>query len=458
MTAISLLPLRQRVIWAGGWSLLSHVLTQLMRLGGNLVLTRLLFPEAFGMMAIVFVLMTGLSLFSDLGIGQSIVQNPRGEEPEFLDSAWTVQFLRGIAIWLVALAVAWALPGIVRQGWFRADSVYADPMLPPVLSIYAFNAVLQGLETTRVALAQRHLQLDVTTRIELISQVAALAVMLVSAWLYHSIWALVMGGLVSGIVRCWAGHAWLPGRRNKLKWDRNSVREILHFGKWIILLSMIGFLVLNGDRLLLGGLASVAELGLYSIAYLMVGAASTLFSSMASGIVFPAISEVVRQRPDDLAHVYYRFQSLADLFLFFFAGMLWSAGPALIGLLYDHRYIAVGSMLALLAQGLVGMRYLIVDQCCLALGELKLLIVSNGLRLMTLIAGVPLGYRMAGVDGALSAIVLSQFANWPVAIRFKLCNGLMHWPRETIGVPAWCLGWSLGWICVRLLTGGSAPP
>jgi len=410
------------------------------------------------MMAIVFVLMTGLALFSDVGIGQSIVQNPRGEQPEFLDTAWTVQIVRGIAIWCVALAVAMALPGIVHQGWFRADSVYADSRLPAVLSIYAFNAVLQGLETTRVALARRHLQLGVTTRIELVSQIAALAVMLASAWLYRSIWALVLGGLVSGVVRCWAGHAWLPGRRNRLKWDQDSALEILQFGKWIILLSIIGFFVLNGDRLLLGGLASVAELGVYSIAYLMVGAASALFSSMASGVVFPAISEVVRQRPADLVHVYYRFQSLADVFLFFSAGMFLAAGPALVDLLYDHRYIAVGSMLALLAQGLAGMRYLIVDQCCLAMGELKLLIVSNGLRLMTLIAGVPIGYRMAGVDGALIAIVLSQFANWPVAIRFKLRNGLMRWPRESIGVPAWCLGWALGWICVRLLTAGSGSP
>jgi hypothetical protein len=62
----------------------------------DLILTRLLFPEAFGLMALVQVFMGGLQMFSDLGVNMSIIQSKRGEDPDFLNTAWTFQILRGL--------------------------------------------------------------------------------------------------------------------------------------------------------------------------------------------------------------------------------------------------------------------------------------------------------------------------------------------------------------------------
>lgn len=79
-------------------SLGTTVAQQLIRLGSNLILTRLLFPEAFGLMALVQTFMTGLAMFSDIGIGPSIIQNRRGEDPDFLNTAWTIQIGRGVML------------------------------------------------------------------------------------------------------------------------------------------------------------------------------------------------------------------------------------------------------------------------------------------------------------------------------------------------------------------------
>jgi len=75
-------------------SLGSYVLTQVLRLGSNLILTRLLFQEVFGLTALIQVVLVGLHLFSDVGIGPSIVQNEKGAKPEFLDTAFTVQLAK----------------------------------------------------------------------------------------------------------------------------------------------------------------------------------------------------------------------------------------------------------------------------------------------------------------------------------------------------------------------------
>jgi hypothetical protein len=73
---------------------------------GNLILTRLLFPEAFGLMALVQVFLSGLQMFSDIGIQTSVIRSKRGEDPAFLDTAWTVQVLRGGLLWLGCLGIA----------------------------------------------------------------------------------------------------------------------------------------------------------------------------------------------------------------------------------------------------------------------------------------------------------------------------------------------------------------
>ena len=53
----------------------------------NVVLTRLLFPEAFGLMQVVSIVLFGLTMLSDVGIVQAVIQNPRGDEKRFLDTA-----------------------------------------------------------------------------------------------------------------------------------------------------------------------------------------------------------------------------------------------------------------------------------------------------------------------------------------------------------------------------------
>ena len=89
------------------WTMLGFTAIQAIRLGSSLILTRLLFPEAFGLMALVTVFVIGLELLSDAGILQSIIRHPKAEEPRFLHTAWTIQVYRGVTLYLCALALAY---------------------------------------------------------------------------------------------------------------------------------------------------------------------------------------------------------------------------------------------------------------------------------------------------------------------------------------------------------------
>jgi O-antigen/teichoic acid export membrane protein len=100
-----------------GTTAAGHVL----RLASNLILTRLLFEEAFGLMALVGVFLQGLQSFSDIGLRPAVIQNPKGEEPEFLATAFTIQGVRGLLLASVAalgaapFAAFYSPKGVGRQ-------------------------------------------------------------------------------------------------------------------------------------------------------------------------------------------------------------------------------------------------------------------------------------------------------------------------------------------------------
>jgi O-antigen/teichoic acid export membrane protein len=121
------------VFRTGGWILIGYALALILRLLGNLIMTRIFVPDVFGIMAIATVVQVIISLLSDIGLFQAIIQSPNGEKPSLLNTAWTVQALRGCLIWAACIAVAVGLLAANTWGWLPPSSVYANPVLPAVI-------------------------------------------------------------------------------------------------------------------------------------------------------------------------------------------------------------------------------------------------------------------------------------------------------------------------------------
>ena len=155
---------RKRALQGSVWTLFGYGGAQVLRLGSNLVLAHLLFPSAFGVMALVTVFMQGLQMFSEVGIGPSIIQNSKGDDREFLDTAWTIQILRGFALWIFSCLLSW--PASVFFG--TNDPSGADLLY--ILPVIGFSSVLGGFNSTAVFSLNRHLRIASITWLELIPQ------------------------------------------------------------------------------------------------------------------------------------------------------------------------------------------------------------------------------------------------------------------------------------------------
>jgi O-antigen/teichoic acid export membrane protein len=426
---------RQRILRAGSWTIGASVGSQLIRLASNLVMTRLLVPEMFGVMALANAIMAGMQLLSDLGLKQNIVQSHNGNAPAFLNTVWTIQIMRGGLIWLLMLGIAGAIYLTDAVHWWHVDSVYADPILPYVIVALSFNAMIGGLESTRLATASRNLALGRMYLLDLTCNLAGVFFMVSWAMVDRSIWALVYGTLFTSALRVLASHTLLPGIRNRLHWDKDSLHEIFNFGKWIFLTSILGFLAANGDRLLLGGLIDPATLGIYSIAFMMVSAIRDAFAVMGSNVAFPAFSEIVRSRKAALKQAYYRFRLPMDVATLVAAGMLFAAGHLLIQFLYDDRYLEAGHMLEILCIGLLEVRFSLAIQCFMALGIPKLMVPLILIRILALFGLMPIAFNLWGLDGALWIVGSSALFALPVTFYFKAKHDLFDLKRELIVLP-----------------------
>jgi O-antigen/teichoic acid export membrane protein len=442
--------LRSRVLRAGAWTLVGHFASQMLRLGSNLIMTRLLVPEMFGIMALATVILVGLQLLSDLGLRLNIVQSGRGNDPVFLNTIWTVQIIRGAIISLVAVGVAVALHFATGTSWMPPASVYAEPVLPYLIAVLSLNALISGFESTKLATASRDLVLGKLTMIDLICQVAALIFMLAWVLIDRSIWALAVGSLVASLLRVVLSNVLLAGPRNHLHWDPVAFQEILRFGKWIFAMSIFGFLAANGDRLILGGLTDAKTLGMYSIAFFMVSALREVFSKLIQNVGFPAFSEVARERPALMKETYYKVRRPLDMVTLLAAGALFFAGHLLVQILYDHRYHPAGHMLEILSIGLFEVRYSIAGQCFLALGKPQLLVPIIAIQAIALYVFMPLAFAKWGFDGALWVVGGSALMTLPLTFYFKMKFGLFDGRQELRTLPWLFYGLALGWVIDRL--------
>ncbi|MFT0520081.1 MULTISPECIES: oligosaccharide flippase family protein [Pseudomonas] len=443
--------LRKRALGAGAWNLVSLVASQVMRLGGNLIMARLLLPEMFGVMVIATTVSVLLHLLSDVGLRQNIIQSPRGDDPLFLNTAWTVQILRGLLLFGLTLLLAVAAWAAQMANLWPPASTYAAPELPLVLAVTGLQAIIWGFQSTKMDVAVRTFQQKRVVLIDLASQTIGLVVMLVIGWFTRSIWSLVAAGVVAALAGTVLGHTAMHGPANRLQWDRTALAELVSFGRWILLSSIVGVLAMYGDRIWFGASMTVAELGVYSIAVLILGSIQTGLMKLFGAVALPAFSEATRDGDKArLRTLYDRFKLLVDLVMLFVCGLFLTGSPLLIGWMYDARYADAGPMLAILSLSFFTLRYTLTHQIWIALGHTKYQAMDNIIRLVSLWLLLPLLLAIGGPRLAIWGVALHALPTLVLIVYVNRKLDILNIKRELIVLPMVLVGALCGELAVRI--------
>jgi O-antigen/teichoic acid export membrane protein len=449
--------LRERVMTAGAWTFLGYVLLQVIRLGSNLVVTRLLAPEMMAVSALFSALMLTLFMLADVGIHQTIIAGKRGDDPDLLNTAWTMQIIRGAVIWGACALLGVAIYFMREAGVFAPESTFAAEELPRVMIIGAVWVFIQSLQSTNVYVAERHLSQKRMVLIEVASLVVTSITMIALAQVWKSVWPLVLGMIVGMVVHVVLTHTFLPGVRNRLRWEKKSVREILEFGKWILLSTSLFVVAAQADKVMLGLVATAAQLSFYTIAQTLALAVEAVAHKVTYTVAMPALSQVSRDDASRLPQAVAKVRKPVDAFFLTCAGLLVALGPLIVQRLYDVRYYEAGPMLSILALSLVFLRMTIFIAVYTAMEKTQYLPMVNLAKLLGLLVLMPIGYGLFGVTGVYWAVALHMVPATFVYLYYNHRHGMLDWRYELsilLVLPAaYAVGWlisqfarSVGWL------------
>jgi O-antigen/teichoic acid export membrane protein len=440
-----------RLFQAASLSMVAQIVSQVIRLGGNLIMTRLLAPEMFGLMSLVLMIHVVLVLLSDIGLRPAIIQSRRGDDPDFLNTVWTVQVLRGASMLVACLLIAGGLVLARDFDLFAPNAALASPELPLVLIVASLGGVIGGFQSSNHITASRNLNLRGIIIIDLAAQIGGLILMIALGLLTRSIWSLVAAGIFSAGISTALSHIYLPGIKNRFTLNREALAEVYKFGIWILVSSMTFVLAANLDRAYLGAVVSASTLGIYAIAQNLYSAVDGLISRLFEGVVLPALSEASRTSPARLREQLMRIRPPFDIWYLGSAGLLFALGPSIVHLLYDDRYATAGTMLQILSFSLVFARYNVFNMAYLAVGKSEYQASINFVKLAAIAATLPLLFNYYGIEGAIYAVAFSPIATLPLhylyARRLELCD-LKY---ELLVLPAWPAGYICGLAFLELV-------
>ena len=333
-----------------------HGIGSIIRLAGNLITTRLLVPELFGIMAVFTVISTVLELLSDVGIRQSVIRSANAGSENFRKTAWTFQIGRSAFLFFFCQVIAGLFWALQTLDFVPADTVYSEPVLPLVISVGSLAVLLRGFQSIEILYAERSVRFGRTVAFSLVSQIVATGCVVIWALNDPSIRALVGGGILGGLISVILSHILFPLKSLSVGWDREAGKELRHMARWLVVSSVFGAIARYGDTLLLGIFVNTAGLGYFSIANMMVMTLVVGFSQIQS-VWFAALSEIARTSSHRLKEVYYRIRLVQDPILV--AGYLFVAtqGERIVEFLYDDRYIQIGTMFQILAIAILAQLY-----------------------------------------------------------------------------------------------------
>lgn len=427
------------------WTVVDYGCSMALRVANSLILTRLLMPESFGLMALVSTLVVGLSLMSDIGLGTSVIRSSRGDDPALLNTVWTLQVVRGVAIFVVLLILTWPM-----------SRFYHEPRLLTLLPALGISVVISGFNSTNLLSMYRHMGVRRLSALDIIAQIAGLLIMIGCAYAFRSVWALIIGTIANTVLRLALSfhRGLIPGIRNRFCWDRESLHSLVHFGKWILLSTAFYFFASQADRLILARLISFSLLGVYSIAYTASDIPRAIINAFAQKVGYPFIAKMAHLPIAEFRKVFLRYRFLALLAGGTMLCLMVYLGGFLVTKMYDRRYHAASWMVPVLALGLWHtLMYATTMPALLTLGKSQYQAIGNGLYCATMLLAIPLGFHFFGMFGAVVAVAVGDFPFYIVLVCAASREGVSTWRQDlqTTGIFLSLLGIGFG---LRMLIAG----
>jgi O-antigen/teichoic acid export membrane protein len=368
------------------------------KLGSSLVLTRILRPEAYGIITILMSVTFVIEMIADINVTLFIIRDKKAEEPKYLNTAWTLQLGRAV---LNSVVLFFLAPLI-------ANHIYHSPELALPLRFISIWFVVAGVQSMSFPIAIRRKRSRIIMYSELGATCFSTGFAVIYCYFSRDYWGLIYSTVLNRALLTASTYLYYPELRPKLHMDWAAAREILGFTKYTMPSSLITLALSQFDKIAFLRLFDLNRLGIYGLAGNITGPIESLITKISQMVLYPRCAHDFRSHPDIYWIKYYRDNIKVFISILFIPAAIGGGARLLIALLYDSRYALAGPILqAFMLRAMLLAIASPAEDLLIASGETQVILLGNLFRAAGMLAASLTGYYFFGFMGFVYGVALS---------------------------------------------------
>jgi O-antigen/teichoic acid export membrane protein len=368
-----------------------------MRLGSSLILTRLLHPEAYGIVTILLTVTFTVEMLADLGVTVYVVREPEAEDSRYLNTAWTLRLMRAA---LNAIIVFSCAPLIA--------SLYHSPDLVAPLRVIALWFVISGAETMSFPLAVRHNRARIQIYSELVATLLSTLFAIVYCYYFRTYWGMVYAILLNRLVLSAASYLFYPEHRPRLQFDVAASRTIFRYTRLTVPSGLLTLCLTQFDKFVFLRLFDLRALGIYGLASNIATPIETLIITTCERVLYPRCARDFRSARDAFRTNYYTANNKLFAAILALPAAIGGAASLIITVLYDPRYAhAAVALQAFMVRATLLAFATSTEVLLIAAGETQVILIGSLLRTLWVVPASLGGYYLFGFNGFLYGVALN---------------------------------------------------
>lgn len=329
--------INKKVAIATRWSTITEFAAKCVTPLTNMILARLLAPEAFGVVATVTVVVSFANMFTDAGFQKYLMQHDFCDEEELdchTNVAFWTNFAFSVALWAIIFAFRTPIARLL-----------GNPGLGNVVSVAALSLPLVSFSSIQMARFKRNFDFRSLFFIRLVSVSVPLLVTIPLAFFLRNYWALVIGTLVGNLVNAvvlTARSQWKP----KAFFRFQILKEMFSYSSWILVESIAVWLSFYAGTFIVGIFLSDYYVGLYKTSISTVNQILDLVVAATSAPLFVALSRLKNDH-DSMLSTYSQFIKGLSAFIMPLGVGIWLYRDLVTGILLGQQWVEAADFVGL---------------------------------------------------------------------------------------------------------------
>lgn len=319
------------------WSFLEQGSSKLVAIIVQVVLARLLMPEAFGLLALLLVVTTIADSIAQSGFGMALIQ-----KTDTTDASYDTAFWMSMGIATVLYVIIFALAPVLAD-------FYSMPRLAEALRVLSLTVFFNSANSIQRSYMQKRMNFKGLFRIGLVSVVCSGSIGIGAAIAGAGVWALVAQALSQSVLTCIAMAFIVPWRPHA-RFRRSEAAELYGFGWKICITGILNVFYTGISELILGKACSASELGFYSQGRKYPNSAIGVVTGAICNVLFPALSDV-RDDKDKLCGRIRRCLALGTFVVAPTSLLFAAVAEPLVGILLGESWLPCFPIFALTCAG-----------------------------------------------------------------------------------------------------------